>query len=54
MPFSLRREFAAARLLGLRVRMPPGVLLSLVSVLCFNDGLVNRAEESCRLLCVCV
>ena len=33
-PRGLRRESAAARLLGLRVRIPPGACMSLVNVVC--------------------
>jgi hypothetical protein len=33
-PRGLRRGSAAARLLGLRIRIPPGAWLSLVNVVC--------------------
>jgi hypothetical protein len=59
-PSGLRRGSAAARLLGLRFRIPPGVgCLSVVSVeylsgrgLC--DGPITHPEESYRLWCVLV
>ena len=51
----LRRGFAAARLLGLRVRIPPGAWM-LVSCECcvfssrgLCDGLITRPEMSYRL-----
>jgi hypothetical protein len=54
----LRLGSAVARLLGLRVRIPPGAwCLSLVSVVCSSgrglcDVLITRPEESYRLWCV--
>jgi hypothetical protein len=60
-PRGLRRRPAAARLLGLRVRVPTGhECLSLVSVVCCTgrglcDELITRPEESYRLWCfLCV
>ena len=59
----LRREFAAPRLLGLRVRIRPGGghgYLFLLSVVCcqvevFASGLITRPEESYRVwMCVCM
>jgi hypothetical protein len=54
----LRRGLAAARLLGLWVRIPPGAWMSISckcrvlsgSGLC--DGLITRPEEPYRLWCV--
>jgi hypothetical protein len=57
-PRRLRRGFAASRLLGLRVWMPPGAIsecrvLLLGRGLC--DGLIRRPEESYRMYaCRCV
>jgi len=55
----LRRGFAVARLLGVRVRIPPGVWMSLVSFVCcvlsgrgLCVGLITRLEETYRVLCV--
>jgi hypothetical protein len=54
----LRRGSAAARLLGLWVRIPPGAWMS-VSCECYVlsgrglcDGLITRPEESYRVWCV--
>ena len=57
-PSGLRRGSAAARLLGLRVRIPPGALI-FVCCECLSgrglcDGLISRPEESYRLCCVIV
>jgi len=58
---TLRRRSATARLLGLRVRIPPGAWVSVSSRCCvlpgrgLCDGLITRPEEFYRmLLCVCV
>ena len=54
----LRRRSAATRLLGLRVRIPPGAWMSLccecyvLSGIGLCDGLITRPEESYRLWCV--
>jgi hypothetical protein len=52
-PCGLRRGYAPARLLGLRVRIPPVFgFLSLVSIVCvlsgrvLSAGLITRPEES--------
>jgi hypothetical protein len=61
----LRRSSAAARLLELRVRIPPGVLMSVCCGCCvlqgtgLRDGPIPRPEESYRIcvrvrVCVCV
>ena len=56
----LRRRYAAARLLRLWVRMPPGAWMSVCCECCvlsgrgLCDGLITRPEESYRLLCVVV
>ena len=56
-PRGLRRESTAARLIGLRVRIPPGVRMSVCCVNCVLSGIgmgdnpITRAEESYR---VCV
>ena len=59
-PRGLRWRSPATRLLGLRVRIPPG---SWVPVSCegcvlwdkvLRDRPITRPEESCRLWCVCV
>jgi len=48
----------AARLLGLRVRFPPGTWISVSCECCvlsggnLCDGLITRTGESCRLRCV--
>jgi len=59
-PHDLRRCFAAARLLALRVLIPPGSWMP-VSCECsalsgrgLCVGLITRPEESCRLWYVCV
>ena len=56
-PRGLRRGSAAARLLGMRVRIPPGAWMSVVSVVCCQvevpatgRSLVQR--ESYRVWCV--
>ena len=54
---SLRRGSAAGRLLGLRVRIPPGAWMSVSCVLwgrVLCDGLITCPEESYRLWCVTV
>jgi hypothetical protein len=53
-PRGLRRRSAAARLLRMWVRNPPGAWLFVVSVTCCQveglcDGLITRPEESYRL-----
>jgi hypothetical protein len=58
-PSSLMRGSAAARLLGLRVRIPPRAWMFVVRVVCLSDrglcdGLITRPEESYRLYCVIV
>ena len=58
-PSGLRRGSAAVRLLGLRVRTPPGAWMSVVSVVCVvrKTSLrrpITRPEESYRLWCVIV
>jgi hypothetical protein len=59
-PSGLRRVSTADRLLGLRLRIPPGHgCLSVVSVVCLSgigicDGPITRPEESYRLWCVLV
>ena len=53
-PRSLRRGSAAARLLGLWVRIPPEERVCLLSGRCPCDGLITRPEESYRLYCVVV
>ena len=54
----LRRWSAAARLLRLWVRIPPGAWMSVVSVVLSGrdlcDELITRPEESYRLCCVVV
>jgi hypothetical protein len=52
----LRRESAAACLLGLRVRIPPGVWIFLVRVSgCLCDVPVSLPGKSYRVqVCVCV
>jgi hypothetical protein len=55
----LRRGSAADRLLGLRVRIPPGAWMFVLSVVYLSgrglcDGLITRPEESYRLCCVIV
>ena len=57
-PRGLRRRSAAARLLGLWVRIPPGSRISVSCDCCvlsgrgLCDGLITRPEESYRLWCV--
>ena len=56
-PCGLRRESAAARLLGLRFRIPSGALMSLCWECCVLwplVGLIPRTEESSRVWCVWV
>ena len=54
----LRQGFAVTRLLGLRVRIPPGVWMSVSCECCvlsgevLCDGPITRPEESYRLCCV--
>jgi hypothetical protein len=52
----LRRGSATARLLGLRVRIPPGTWISVMSVVLSGRGLcvglITRPEESHRVWCV--
>jgi hypothetical protein len=56
----LRRRFAVARLLGLRVRIPPGAWMSVSCECCVLSGrglcvrLITRPEESYREWCVWV
>jgi hypothetical protein len=55
-PPGLRRRSAAARLLRLWVRIPPGEWIFVVSVVLSGRGLcderITRSEESYRLWCV--
>jgi len=59
-PRGLRRGPAAARLLGLWVRIPPGAWMSVTCKLCVLSGrgvcvgLITRPEESYRVWCVWV
>ena len=59
-PRGLRRETAAARLLGLWVRIPPGACMSVRCECCvlsgrgLRVGLITRPEESYRVCCVWV
>ena len=59
-PRVLRRGSAAARLLRLRVRIPPGIWMSVCYECCVLSsrglcvGLITRPEESYRLWCVVV
>ena len=59
-PRCLRRGSAAARLVGLWVRIPPGACLSVCWECCVLSGrglcdeLITRPEESYRLWCVVV
>ena len=52
-----RDSTKAARLLGLRVRFPPGAWIFVSCECCvlsgrgLCDGLIARTEESCRVLC---
>jgi len=54
-PHGLRRRFAAARLLRLWIRIPPGAWMSVCCECCVLSGrglcdeLITRPEESCRL-----
>ena len=55
----LRRGSAAARLLGMRVRIPPGAWLSLVNVVCYHvevcatdRSLIQRSPTECVCMCV--
>jgi len=56
----LRRVSMAARLLGLRVRIPPGAWMCLCCECCVWSGrglyveLITRPEEFCRIGCVVV
>ena len=56
-PRGIRRGSAAARLLGLRVRIPPGAWMSVSCECCLSGsgpcvGPITRPEESYRLWCV--
>ena len=59
-PRGLRRMSAAARLLRLQVRIPPGAWMSVCCECCVLSGrglcdeLITRTEESYRLWCVVV
>jgi len=59
-PRDLRSGSAAARLLGLRVRIPPGSWMSVsceyrvFAVRSLWVGLITRPEESYQLCCVCL
>ena len=59
-PRGLKRRSAAARLLRLWVRIPPGAWMSVCCECCvlsgrgLCDGLITRPEESYRLWCVVV
>ena len=59
-PRGLRRRFAAARLLRLWVRIPPGAWMFVCCECCvlsgrgLCDGLITRPEESYLLWCVVV
>ena len=59
-PRGLRRGSAVARLLALRVRIPPGASMSVCCECCvlsgrgLCDGLIPRPEESYRVWCDCV
>ena len=53
-PRGLRRGSAAARLLGLWVRIQPGAWMSVCCVTCcLCVGLITRPENSYRVWCVC-
>ena len=56
-PRSLRRGSAAARLLGLRVRIPPGAWMSVVNVVCGKEGVSatdrSLVQTSPTGVCVC-
>jgi hypothetical protein len=57
-PRGVRRRSTAARLLGLRVRIPQGAWMSISCECCvlsgrgLCDGLITRLEESYRMWCV--
>ena len=57
-PRRLRRGSAAARLLGLQVRIPAGAWMSLSCECCVLSGrslcvgMITLPEESCRVWCV--
>jgi hypothetical protein len=57
-PRCLRRGSTAARLLGIRIRIPPRVWMSVSCHCCVMSGrglcvgLINRPEESYRVWCV--
>jgi len=57
-PHGLRRRASVACLLGLWVRIPPGVWMSVCWEFCMLSGtglcdvLITHPEESCRLWCV--
>ena len=59
-PSGLRRGSAAARLLVLRIRIPPGAWMFVSCECCLLsggglcDGPIPRPEESYRVWCVCV
>jgi hypothetical protein len=59
-PHHLGRRSVAARLLGLRVRIPPVAWQSVSCECCeltgrgLCVGLMPRPEETCRVVCVCV
>jgi len=59
LPSGVRRASAAARLLGLRVQIPPDSWVSLCCECCvlsgrgLCDGLITRTEESYRVIIAC-
>jgi len=59
-PRGLRRASTAARLLGLRVLIPPEAQIfvscecCVLSGRCLCDGPITCQEDTCRLWCVCV
>ena len=59
-PRGLKRGSAAARFLGLRIRIPPVAWMSVCSDRCVLSGrglcdvLIKRPEESYRVVCVCM
>ena len=59
-PRGLRRRSAAARLLGLWIRIPPGAWMFFCCDYCvlsdrgLCDGLITRPEESYRMWCIVV
>jgi hypothetical protein len=59
-PYGLRRSSAAARLLGLRVRIQPGAWIFVCCECCMLssrglcDVLITHPEKSCRMWCVVV